>query len=225
MDKAIDGRKAARRPPAIFLKGLLVHPSWVGLLAGLCALGLLAGCAAPGPRSRYLEQIESATQTNLLAYRLGANLDIRIPLRGRDAFAHASWAGREDGSTNYQRRLAVLDFDQEKRAARKSITTRTNRLVVHSLQQWQQLLQQVFAGLTPAQPEHAVVLLIKNEEIALFHDTAGKPRVVKLENKPPGVVVDRTCNEADFAHEALRLLDADVSSIDPKQTQFFFVTG
>jgi cardiolipin synthase len=93
------------------------------------------------------------------------------------------------------------------------------------LQQWQQLLQQVFAGLTPAQPEHAVVLLIKNEEIALFHDTAGKPRVVKLENKPPGVVVDRTCNEADFAHEALRLLDADVSSIDPKQTQFFFVTG
>src|SRR5580658_5524334 len=132
--------------------------------AALFAILLLAGCASPGPRSRYLEQIDPPTQTNLLAYRLGTNLDIRIPLRGRDAFAHASWAAPETGSTNYQHRLAVLDFDQQKRAARRSITTRTNRLVVHDIKQWQQLLQKVFASLAPAQPRHAVVLLVQNQE-------------------------------------------------------------
>jgi cardiolipin synthase len=186
---------------------------------------LLAGCAAPGPRIRYLEQIQPTTQTNLLVYRFGTNLDIRIPLRGRDAFAHASWAAPETGTTNCQHRLAVLDFDQQKRAARKSITTRTNRLVVHDIKQWQQLLQKVFASVAPAQPRHAVVLLVQNQEFAVFNDTAGKLRVFKLESKPPDVVVDRTCNDTDFAREALRLLQAGFSSIDKNQTQFFFVTG
>jgi cardiolipin synthase len=199
-----------------------------GLLLWLCGLGavlLLSGCAAPGSRVRYLEQIQAASQTNLLAFRLGTNLDIRIPLRGRVAFAHASWEGREAGSTNYQHRFAVLDFNQEKRAARRSLTTRTNRLVVHDIKQWQQLLQNVFAGLTPAQPQHALLLLVQNQELAVFHDATGKLRVVKLENKPPEVVIDRTCNDAAFAREALRLLEAGASASAPKPTQFLFVTG
>ena len=49
----------------------------------------------------------------------------------------ASWAAPEAGGTNYQHRFAVLDFDPEKRAAHRSITTRTNQLVVHSLEEWQ----------------------------------------------------------------------------------------
>jgi cardiolipin synthase len=186
---------------------------------------VLAGCAAPGPRVRYLEQIQPTTQTNLLVYRYGTNLDVRIPLRGRDAFAHASWTPPEAGSTNCQHRFAVLDFDQQKRAARKSITTRTNRLVVHDLKQWQQLLQKVFTGLAPTQPNHAVVLLVQNQEFAIFHDSTGKLRVIKLENKPPEIVTDRTCDDTDFAREALRLLTAGFGSMDPNQAQFFFVTG
>jgi cardiolipin synthase A/B len=209
----------------LFLRAVFFHASFVRLLAGLCLALVLAGCAAPGPRSRYLEQIESPTQTNLLAYRFGTNLEIRIPLRGRDAFAHASWDAPETSLTNYQHRFAVLDFNQEKRATRKSIINRTNSLVVYSAQQWQQLLQKVFIGLAPAQPNHAVLLLLQNQEMAVFNDTSGKLRVVKLENKPPGMVIDRTCNDTDFASQAIQLLETGVSSTDHHQTQFLFVTG
>jgi len=221
IDKATRGQKTAQEGLVDGLRVIISHAA----LVGFCAIMFLAGCAAPGPRSRYLEQIQPASQTNLLAYRFGANLDIRIPLRGRDAFAHAAWAAPEAGATNYLHRFAVLDFDQEKRAARRSITTRTNRLVVHDIKEWQQLVQKVFASLVPAQPNHAVILLLQNQDVAVFNDKTGKLRVVKLENKPPDMVVDRTCNDADFTREALRLLQAGASSIDRPPTQFFFVTG
>jgi cardiolipin synthase len=204
--------------------GLIVIISRAAFV-GLCAILFLSGCAAPGPRSRYLEQIEPRTQTNLLAYRFGTNLEIRIPLRGRDAFAHASWAAPESGATNYTHRFAVLDFDQEKRAVRRSNTTKANFLAVHDIKEWQQLVQKVFASLVPAQPGHAVILLLQNQEVAVFHDKTGKLREVKLEQKPPDIVVDRTCNEADFTREALRLLNAGVSLVDRRQSQFLFVTG
>jgi cardiolipin synthase len=221
MDKAKRGQKLAQQRLHVGLRFIISRVACLGL----CAILILAGCAAPGPRSRYLEQIKPETQTNLLAFRYGTNLEIRIPLRGRDAFAHASWAAPEAGATNYLHRFAVLDFDQEKRAARRSITTRTNRLVVHEIAEWQQLVHKVFADLVPAQPNHAVLLLLQNEDVVVFNDKAGKMRVLKLESKPPGVVVDRTCNDADFTREAVRLLEAGASFFGPKQTQFLFVTG
>jgi cardiolipin synthase len=196
-------------------------------LAGLCAVAILflAGCASPGPRSRYLQEIEPATQTNLLAYRFGTNLDIRIPLRGRDAFAHASWAAADPGTTNYSHRFAVLDFDQEKRATRRSVTAKANLITVHSVKEWNDLVQRVMARLAPTQRNHAILLLLHNTEVACFYDKAGKMRVVKLAEKPPDVVVDRTCDEADFTRAGLQLLQAGAISVDRHQNQFLFVTG
>ena len=89
------------------------------IFAGLCLIAIFAGCAAPGPRSRYIQQIEPYTLTNLVAFRYGTNLDLRIPLRGRAAFAHASWTPPE-GITNYQHRAAVLTLEREPRAVRRS---------------------------------------------------------------------------------------------------------
>jgi cardiolipin synthase len=195
-------------------------------IVGGCSLALLlAGCAAPGPRSRYLDQIEPPSLSNLLAYRSGTNLEIRIPLRGKDAFAHASWAAPESGATNYQHRVARLAFDPEKHAARRSVTAKTNRLAVRDIKQWQQMLRKIFAGLVPAQPDHGVLLFVQNQEIVVFTDKTGKPGLVKLENKPPEVIVDRTCNEADFTREAIQSLETGVTSLEEGQTQFLFVTG
>src|SRR3984957_699507 len=225
MNMATGGQTAVEKRRQDVLSAVISSAAFPYFLAALCAVLMLAGCAAPGPRSRYLEQIDAPTQTNLLAFRLGNNLDIRIPLRGRDAFAHASWAAPDAGVTNYQHRFAVLDFKPEKRAERRSVTARTNRLVVHDIKEWQQLLQKVFTGLAPALPNHAVLLLLQNQEVALLRDPSGKLRVVKLEKKPPDAVVDRTCNDADFAREALRLLESDIGLFDGKQNQFLFVTG
>jgi cardiolipin synthase len=192
-------------------------------LWGLLVLLMVAGCAVPGPRSRYLAQIDAPSQTNLVAYRLGTNLEMRIPLRWPDAFAHAAWSAPDPGGTNFQRRFAVLDFDQQKRAVRLSITTKTNRLAVHSIKQWQSLMENVFASLAPPEPNHAVLLLLRNRDLAIFREPGGKRRVLKQEDRPPEVTVDGVCNAVDFAEKALQLLQSDPSF--KGQTQFLFVTG
>jgi cardiolipin synthase len=197
------------------------------LLPGLCAVLILTliGCTSPGPRSRYLQQIEPQTQTNLVAYLSGTNLDIRIPLRGKDAFAHATWEPPAADTTNYTHRFAALDFDQQKYLARRTVTARANRIAVHSVQEWEQLVEKVVASLMPATANHAILLLLQNAEVACFHDKTGKLRVVKLEEKPPEVVIDRTCNDADFTKAALPILEPDLRSADRHQGQYLFVTG
>jgi cardiolipin synthase len=203
----------------------MLNTAFARILGGFCLALMMAGCAAPGPRSRYLDQIDAPSLTNLLAYRSGTNLEIRIPLRGKDAFAHASWPATEAGTTNYQHRFALLAFDPEKHAARRSLTTKLNRLAVHDIKEWQQVRRKIFSGLVPGQSDHGVLLFVQNQEIVVFTDKTGKLVVVKLENKPPEVIVDRTCNEADFAREAIQSLEEGVTSLQRGQSQFLFVTG
>ena len=61
-------------------------------LVGLLLLLLLAGCASPSPRARYLQELQPGSLTNLVAYRSDTNLEIRIPFPAKDAFAYASWS-------------------------------------------------------------------------------------------------------------------------------------
>jgi cardiolipin synthase len=195
------------------------------IFAAICMAVFLAGCVAPGPRSRYIQQIEPSTLTNLLAFRYGTNLELRLPLRARDAFAHATWAATDIESTNYQHRIALLTFDKEKRSLRRSVSVKANQLVIRDAQEWQKLLQSIFSGLLPRQPDHGVLLLMQNRELVIFRDKAGRFRLASLEDKPPEVAVDHTYNDADFAREAIQLLEARLTSIDERQTQFLFVTG
>ncbi len=201
------------------------HAPLFRILGGLPLLALLAGCASSSPRVRYLEEIRPASFTNLTAYRTETNLEIRFPLRGKDAYAHANWPQADTGGTNYQRRFAVLTFDKEKPAARKSAVTKNNQVAIRNPQQWKQLVQRIFAGLAPAGPEHGVLLLAENEEIVIFRDKTGKLGEVKLENKPPEIVVDHTYNDTDFSRLAIHLLETGVLNLDRSQWQFLFVTG
>jgi cardiolipin synthase len=185
---------------------------------------ILAGCAAPGPRSRYIQQIQPHTLTNLLAFRYGTNLELRLPFRGKNAFAHASWEP-PDGGTNYQHRIAVLTFDKQKRAFRRSVTAKANRVVIRSVEQWNQLMHEIFTGLLPREPGHGVLLLVQNRELVIYRDTQSRFRLAKLEDKPPDIAVDHTYNDTDFAREAIQLLERGLTSIDQRQTQFLFVTG
>jgi cardiolipin synthase len=195
------------------------------ILGGWLLLALLAGCASSSPRLRYLEEMRPASVTNLAAYRTETNLEIRIPLGGKDAYAHASWPRVEADGTNYQRRFAVLTFDREKPAARRAAVTKTNQVALRSAPQWKQLVQRIFSGLAPAQAGHGVLLLVENEEVVIFRDHTGKLNEVKLENKPPEIVVDRTYNDTDFSRAAIHLLETGVFNLDRSQWQFLFVTG
>jgi len=203
-----------------------VEKAWGRSFAlGLLLLLLPAGCATPSPRARVLEEFQPGSLTNLAAYRTDTNLEIRIPFPGKDALAHASWPRVESGAPDYQRLFAVLTFDKEERAARKSTLTKTNRLPIRTAQEWRQLVQNIFAGLAPTRPEHGVLFLIQNQEIIVFRDPAGKLGVAPLQRKPPELVVDRTFDDADFSRAALRLLEESMANLDPNQRQFLFVTG
>ena len=157
----------------------------LAFIASVCLILIFTGCAAPGPRSRYIQQIEPSTLTNLVAYRYGTNLELRIPLRGKNAYAHASWPAVDSGTTNYHHRIALLTLDKERRALRRSVSVKTNSLVIRGAEQWRQLLDGVFSGILPHQSDHGVVLMMQNRELVIYRDKAGRFRLPRWKRNPP----------------------------------------
>ncbi|MGH7979004.1 MAG: phospholipase D-like domain-containing protein, partial [Limisphaerales bacterium] len=197
----------------------------IRIALALASLFLLAGCALPGPRRRYLERIEPNSITNLTAYCAGNSLEIHYPLRGTRAFAHATWIPTDASKAAYRCQFSVLTFGKEKRATRKSVVSPKNQIIVRNAAQWKRLLQAVFAGLAPRMPDHGVLLLAQDMELVLFRNAGGQLSVVKLENKPPEIVVDHTFSDADFSKETMKLMTAKLSAYDPTHGASLFLTG
>jgi cardiolipin synthase A/B len=194
-------------------------------LGGLVLL-LVAGCAVTSSqRNRYLAQVEPDTMADLTAYRAGNTVEISFPLRGRHVFAHAAWPQTAPVAGQYHHQFAVLTFEKQPRATRRSIAKQANRLPIRSPVQWRALVRQIAAALVPKQPEHGVLLLIQNQEVVVFRDRAGKLQLVHLESKPRQVVVDRSFNDTDFSRAAVATLVAGLGPRDREQNQFLFVTG
>jgi cardiolipin synthase len=191
----------------------------------LTAILLLAGCVSPGPRSRYLEQIEPASIPHLIAYLGATNLEIRYPFRGKDTLAIASWPPEQTDANGFQYRYryATLAFDKQPRATRKSLSHGT-KLTIRDPKQWQILVDGVFQGLMPSQPGHGVLVHVQDQEVALFRDKTGAPHVVRLDQKPGDLVIDRAFSQSDFTREAIGLLERTANKLDPNQTEFLFVT-
>jgi cardiolipin synthase A/B len=207
-----------------WVKEMRTDITLVRTLGCLLVVSLLAGCASPGRRIRYLEEIEPGSLPNLIAYRGSTNLEIRYPFHGRDAYAIANWPVEQGGASDYQYRYAVLAFDKQLRATRKSLARQGNRLTIRNAKQWDSLVEDVLDGLMPKEAGHGVLVLVQNQEIALYRDKAGMSRVVKLEQKPGDVVIDHAFGQADFSREAISLLEKSAGRLDPGQTQFLFVT-
>lgn len=185
----------------------------------------LAGCATPRPRSRYLEGIAPASITNLTVYCLDNTLEIRYPLRAKDAFAQATWVSPQNDATEYQCQFAVLRFEKEKHTVGKSVVSPKHRLIIRDAEQWKQLLHAIFAGLAPAAAGHGILLLAQDMEIVVYRDATGALKIVTLGNKPSGIKLDHTFSDPDFSREAIKLLTASVNALDRKQSQFLFLTG
>ena len=113
-------------------------------------------------------------------------MEIRYPLHGKDAYAHASWSAQQSGNFDYQYCYATLEFEKQPRATRKSLAKHGDRLVLRNAQRWQMLVDGVFKGLMPAASGHGVLLMVQNQEVTLYRDNAGKQHVVKLDEKPLG---------------------------------------
>jgi cardiolipin synthase len=193
--------------------------------SSLLILLLLAGCATSRQRKASLHQPEPGSLTNLIAYRTGTNLLLRFPFPGKQAFAHAHWPQSPAETPGYQHQVAALTFEDQERATPRSLIRRNTRVALRDAKDWQQLIQGVFTALAPSRAGHGVVLLVENEEVVVFRDPGGKLTVVKLESKPPEVVVDRTCNDEDFSRQAIKLLQAGLKASDRNHSEFLFATG
>lgn len=193
-------------------------------MAGMLAV-LLGGCATSGARSRYLVRIPPSTLDDLVAYQAGNVLEIRYPLKGKDAFAHATWTPPQNGTGDYHCQFAVLNFDKEKRAARKAVVKPADRLTVRSAGQWNKLLFEVFDALAPKQPGHDVLLLNQQMETVIYRDPRGALKVAPIQNQPAGIQLDRTLSDGDFSRETSRLLAAQAGQDHPGQSLFLFATG
>jgi cardiolipin synthase len=197
----------------------------VRCIASLLIILILAGCATPGPRSVYLSQVTPSSITNLMAYCTGNVVEMHYPLKGRDTFAHATWLPAPTNTSDYQCQFAVLTFEKQNRALRKSVVKPDNQLVIRDSGQWKQLLLGVFASLVPDHPGHGALLLNQQMELVLYRDVASALKVVSLEAKPPYITVDRTFSDQDFSRAALKLLAGRVKAVQPDQNRFLFVTG
>ncbi len=196
----------------------------VRIFGSLLVVLLLAGCAHPGPRSRYLEQIEPGSLPNLIAYRGGTNLEIHYPVHGKNAFAIANWPAKQSWSADFQYRYAVLDFEKQPRATRKAVVKQGNRLIIRNAKQWHTLVDGVCEGFMPREPGHGVLVRVQIQEIVLFRDKEGIKRVVTLDQKPADIIIDHAFGHADFSREAIGLLEKNANRLDPTQSQFLFVT-
>jgi len=186
---------------------------------------LMAGCASPGPRSAYLEEISPASITNLTAYCNANTINIRYPLKGWNAFAHGSWLPVQTNNADFECQFAVLTFQRQKSTVRKSVISPGNQLVVCDSKQWDQLVLGVFAAMAPDKPEHGALLLNQQMELVLYRDAAGIVKAVPIDDKPSYITVDRTFNDRDFSQTALRLLASHINVSQPNQKRFLFVTG
>jgi cardiolipin synthase len=195
--------------------------------AAICLLALLIlnGCATAGPRSAYLAKISPASVTNLAAYASDNTVEMQYPLRGRSAFAHATWLPVRADTTNYQCQFAVLTFDKQKRSLRRSVIGPENRLTIRDATEWRQLLLKVFTSLAPDHPGHGALLLNQQMELVLYRDTNGVLKTVPLEEKPADVSVDRTCSDQDFSRALLQLLAHSATANRPNQNRFLYLTG
>jgi cardiolipin synthase len=197
---------------------------FAAVIGCLATIVLLAGCASPGTRGRYLEEIEPAGLTNLVAYRGTTNLEIRYALHGKDGYAFASWPGEQGKVFDYQYRYAVLAFEKQPRGTRRLLAKHGTRLAIRDARQWQNLVEGVFQGFLPPESEHGVLVLVQNQEIAIYRDKAGAAHVVKLQDKPANITIDHAYGQEDYTRAAISLLEKSVSRLDSSQTQFLFVT-
>lgn len=195
------------------------------ILGGLLLVVFLAGCVSSSRRAPYLEQIAPRSITNLVAYRTATNLEVRYPFRGHDTFAWANWPAEPVGNHEYHYRYALLAFANQTLAQRRAYIKKSRRITIQSAAQWKALVDGVFQGLMPKEPGHGVLVLVQNQEIALCRDKSGRPRVVKLEQKPPDIIIDHAFGQSDFTKAAMALMEKKANAIDPGQTQFLFVTG
>lgn len=72
----------------------------------------------------------------------------------------------------------------------------------------------------PNEPGHGVLVLVQSQEITLFRDKAGMPRVVKLDQKPADVIIDRAFSQTDFTREAIGLLEKTPTCSIPNKASF-----
>jgi cardiolipin synthase len=171
------------------------------LLGAFTALLMAAGCRTVAPDSG-IQPDELVGLLPASAFVNGDALYVRYAHRGRETVLVAAWPADEpDESLPYRvARLDVLPSD-----ARVATIERDGRAArLHSLQEWDELLRTVLAGLAPDSPDEAALAVVQGVDIAVVRADAQGVTLHPLERKPTRLRVTRRIDDDELARAMQR---------------------
>ncbi|MGA8051736.1 MAG: phosphatidylserine/phosphatidylglycerophosphate/cardiolipin synthase family protein, partial [Burkholderiales bacterium] len=182
-------------------------------LAMLAALA--AGCAglpqAPGADGR---SGLARGQPPEGAYLADGALLLLYRIDGRVLTLRAQWPAEDVARNRESYLVAQLDVagDDPPQIERELGSAARVRLV--DGKQWQRMMAQVLLELAPSDESRAVLLAVQGRDVAVYRE-GGKLRVISFVDKPPGVRIERTVSDQEFAARARRVVGEELGASGP----------
>ncbi|HEX9183020.1 MAG TPA: phospholipase D-like domain-containing protein, partial [Burkholderiales bacterium] len=115
-----------------------------------------------------------------------------------------------------QYRVAQLDVGERPALAADGQPRGGRQAHLHSREQWDALLADLFASLAPPAQDQVTLVTVQGRDIVFHRDAGGSMRVYPHERKPATLTVARTITEPELAAQALARLRALPESEAPR---------
>jgi cardiolipin synthase len=178
---------------------------------------LMAAACAGVPRSEP-QAASSGPAAPAAAFVAPGELHLRFATAAGEAWFVARWPTEGE---DVQYRVAQLDVGERPALAADGRPRRARPVHLHSREQWDALLGDLFAALAPAASAQATLMTVQGRDIVFHRDADGTVRVYPHEKKPATLTVARTITEADFAAQAL----ARMRSLQESDAPRLYATG
>jgi cardiolipin synthase len=197
---------------------------FLAALTRVLAVGLsltVAGCVPvrlePGPAT--VAVAAPGASASRAAWLAPGRLLIVVPGRGGDVFLEAAWPVAAGAAAASGHALAQLDAAAA--VARPDGDPAWRPVRLHGRDDWDALLDEVFADLAPEDPRHATLVTVQGVDVVFHRDDSGRLRTYRHERKPAQLTVVSSLGEPEFARAVTAHLTGRWGGSEPR----LFATG
>ncbi len=153
--------------------------------AAILCLVACASCRSPLPRAvEQTRELRTMPESRVVALRLGPELSLRFPIKGRDAYALAKLSGSAGAP-------ATMEFSDEAKQRFAAARHSGRSLRVYGADAWHRVSRQVAAELAPASRQQCTLVTTGGQELLACRDELGVPVFKSLTERPAGMKVTR----------------------------------
>ena len=182
------------------------------ILISLLAVLLLAGCASPGPRSRYLEQIDAGKPAESDRLPWQHQFGDSLPFSRQGCLRHGQLAGQGKRSgSDFQYRYAVLGFDKQPRANGNPWSNRAIGSSFAMPNDGRRWWMEFSKGSCLMSPDTACWCWCRTRKSPSSGTKKKRRGSFRLDQKPADIIVDRAFSQSDFSRKAIELLQKNVN--------------